>query len=155
MPPSNHIPEGGNHRGEDTIVVQSDNYWRNASSPESSPESETEPIVASLLARFQNAPPDLQLESPEPEDQEEQLPEQNARRSSNTVSRISRLPGAGTSEERLQQMPKLRDLPVGSFYPSLLNYLPSYCYAPGFNTKWLRLCIPRWYLRALTDVASI
>lgn len=114
MPPNNQIHSGESYGVEDTIIVKSDNYWRNASSPESSPEPETEPIVASLLARFKQAPPDLELESPEPEDHEDQLPEQNARRSSNSASRTSRVPGAGTSEERLQQMPKLRDLPVGS-----------------------------------------
>ena len=143
MPLTNHNYRGQGYGSEGTIVVNNGNHWAQVSSPESSPEPETEPIVATLLARFKRAP-NLDLVSPEPEErEEEQLPaytvvesEEDKRRSSqNSALRLSRISGVRTSEERLQEMPKLRELPVGisTFLTSTMICQPIATYLVVFH----------------------
>jgi len=147
MPPNNRNRNAEDYQNEDTIVVKTDNYWAQVSSPDSSPDPEgPEPIVASLLAqiakaRMEGEGEEQELESPEPEQEnEDQLPgysavesERNARQSSQSASRSARIPKVtgNTSEDKLNAMPKLRELPV--------SFLFTLCYfsiCEGIRLVW-------------------
>jgi len=103
-----------------TIVVKdtrTNKHWTRPSSPESSPE--VEPLVGNLLASVNGPQNHLQhLESPEPDDPEDdEVFAEQAVKEDGDAKPVSfrdddRMPLAGTSEERLLQMPELRPLPV-------------------------------------------
>ena len=111
------------NQNESSIVVERDTHnrnnepWTRPSSPESSPEVEHE--VANLLPSANGPQNHLQhLESPEPDDPEDdEVSAGQVVREETDAKPVSfrdddRMPLAGTSEERLLQMPEIRPLPV-------------------------------------------